>query len=244
MFLPTAFVGDSAVKEMYNALPGMRCLKNTVCVLFATTLGCASGPTPRPTESKVAVEPKRGGWGQGHVGVEDDKMEMDVSLGYLDERAVDRAIKPHERSMIRCFDRAGEARKYLSGQLVMRFFISGSGAVSSVNVVKNALGNYSVERCLVGEASRIVFPPPEGRKGTDFEYSLSFQSTGERSVIPYSGMQMASSSPFLRTWRIVERCRPRMSTSSPMWNPAASWARSASSHRGPSIRWPRRAWPP
>jgi hypothetical protein len=118
-------------------------------------------------------------------------MSMDNSLGVLDERAVDRAIKPHERAMVDCFARAGDARKYLSGQVVLRFVVTGSGQVADVQVIKNALGCYPVESCLVTEGRQIVFPAPEGRRGTDFEYSLNFRSTGERNVIPWGGEEMA-----------------------------------------------------
>jgi hypothetical protein len=41
------------------------------------------------------------------------------------------------------------------------------------------------------QGKQIVFPAPEGRRGTDFEYSMNFTSTGERSVVPWSGDEMA-----------------------------------------------------
>ena len=131
------------------------------------------------------------GWATGRVEGEDNAMSMSMSMGVLDERSVDRAIKPHERAMSNCFARAGDARKYLSGQVVMRFVVTGSGQVCDVQLIKNGLGNYAVESCLVAEGKQIAFPAPEGRQGTDFEYSLSFRSTGERSVIPWSADEMA-----------------------------------------------------
>jgi hypothetical protein len=114
-----------------------------------------------------------------------------MSIGVLDERAVDRAIHPHLRALSDCFSKAGDARKYLSGQIVMRFVVMANGHVSDVQVIRNGLGNFPVENCLVDEGKQIAFPAPEGRRGTDFEYSMTFQSTGERSVIPWSGEEMA-----------------------------------------------------
>jgi hypothetical protein len=155
-------------------------------------LGCASQPEVRESaENERPAKSKHRGWGSGQVASDDNAMGMEMSMGVLDERAVDRAIKPHEQAMSTCFSRAGDARKYLSGQIVMRFVVSADGQVSDVQVVKNDLGSYPVERCLVSEGKRIVFPPPEGRRGTDFEYSMEFRSTGERSVIPWSGEEMA-----------------------------------------------------
>jgi hypothetical protein len=161
----------------------------------ALVLSCASSPEIQESQStpRRAKKAKRAGWASGEVKGDDNAMGMEMSMGVLDERAVDRAIKPHERAMSNCFARAGDARKYLSGQIVMRFVVTGSGEVSDVQVVKNALGCYPVESCLVAEGKQIVFPAPEGRRGTDFEYSMSFRSTGERSVIPWNGEEMAHS---------------------------------------------------
>jgi hypothetical protein len=162
--------------------------------LLATfALGCASEPEVRRDSGKQrhAKRAKTSGWASGEVSGDDNAMGMEMSMGVLDERAVDRAMKPHLRAMSDCFSRAGEARKYLSGQIVMRFVVMASGRVSDVQVIKNGLGSYPVENCLVAAGKEIAFPAPEGRRGTDFEYSMTFQSTGERSVIPWSGEEMA-----------------------------------------------------
>lgn len=179
---------------MYNALLGMRQRFSPVVGLAAlVALGCASEPEVRNPQGphKQAKRSKPTGWATGEVAGDDRNMGMEMSIGYLDEHAVDRAIRPHERAMAACFARAGEARKYLSGQIVMRFVVAANGEVSDVQVIKNGLGSYPVESCLILHAKSIVFPAPEGRRTTDFEYSMSFTSTGERSVVPWSGEEMA-----------------------------------------------------
>ena len=179
---------------MYNALLGMRRYFLLLTGLLVTLeMGCASEPEVRKSHGKDrhARRAKTGGWATGEVSGDDNAMGMEMSLGVLDERSVDRAMKPHIRALSGCFARAGDARKYLSGQVVMRFVVTASGRVSDVQVIKNALGSYPVESCLVAEGKQIVFPAPEGRRGTDFEYSMDFQSTGERTVIPWSGEEMA-----------------------------------------------------
>ena len=168
---------------MYNALLGMRRYFLLLAGLLVTLeMGCASEPEVRKSHGKDrhAKRAKTGGWATGEVAGDDNAMGMEMSLGVLDERAVDRAMKPHMRALSACFARAGDARKYLSGQIVMRFVVTASGRVSDVQVIRNALGSYPVESCLVAEGKQIVFPAPEGRRGTDFEYSMDFQSTGER----------------------------------------------------------------
>jgi hypothetical protein len=179
---------------MYSALRIMR-LKHSLLVGFVlTTLlaGCASEPEVRPPKNeRHARRARTGGLATGQVSGDDQAMGMEMSLGVLDERVVDRTMKPHIRALSACFSRAGDARKYLSGQVVMRFVVSGRGDVSDVLVIRNGLGSFPVESCLVAEGKQIVFPAPEGRKGTDFEYSMTFESTGERSVIPWSGEELA-----------------------------------------------------
>lgn len=162
-------------------------------VAATVALGCASEPELRPddTPDKQAKKGKHHGWGTGEVAADDGNMGMEMSVGYLDEHSVDRAIRPHERAMASCFARAGEARKYLSGDIVLRFVVSATGQTSDAQVIKNGLGSYPVESCLVLQAKQIVFPAPEGRRGTDFEYSMHFTSTGERSVIPWNGEELA-----------------------------------------------------
>jgi hypothetical protein len=182
------------MKKMYNALRSMRRQSFFVIGMVAIlSLGCASEPEVRksPTKERQAKRAKHGGWGSGQVTGDDKAMGMEMSIGYLDERSVDRAIKRHERALSDCFERAGDARKYLSGQVVMRFVVTGSGQVSDIQMVKNALGSYPVESCLVFQGKQIKFPAPEGQRGTDFEYSMSFSSTGERTVIPWSGEPLA-----------------------------------------------------
>jgi hypothetical protein len=172
----------------------MRLKSSLLAGLVLTTLlaGCASEPEVRPTKNeRHARRARPSGWATGEVSGEDQSMGMEMSMGVLDERVVDRAMKPHIRALSACFSRAGDARKYLSGQIVMRFVVSGKGDVSDVQVIRNGLGSFPVESCLVAQGKQIVFPPPEGRKGTDFEYSMTFESTGERSVIPWSGEELA-----------------------------------------------------
>jgi hypothetical protein len=167
---------------------------NSLCLAGLTsllTLACASEPEVRPEPRAHHSKGARSGWGEGNVTGDDKGMGMQMSIGFLDERAVDRAMKPHVGALTACFARAGDARQYLSGEVVMRFVVTERGEVSDVQLIKNALGNYSVESCLVLEGKQIQFPAPEGRRGTDFEYAMEFRSTGERSVVPWSGEEMA-----------------------------------------------------
>jgi hypothetical protein len=155
----------------------------TVAMCSLLVLGCASKPEIQDSDDIEHTRTRGKRSTRPSVAGDDRRMGMQVSIGYLDENAVDAAMAPHLPAMIRCFERAGAARRYLSGQVALRIFAQSNGSVSDVQVIRNELGNYPVESCLIGVGRRMVFPPPEGGRGTDFEYSLAFRSTGELSVM-------------------------------------------------------------
>lgn len=176
--------------EMCMQQPTRRAMQFSFCLAVASVAvslgGCASGEADanardnarrrRPTYNIVAVPDE-----------DTSGMQMQMSIGYLDERAVDRAMAAHHKAMARCFDRAGDARKYLSGQITLKFMVAADGSVPDVHVVKNDLGNYAVERCLVATGKQIRMPRPEGNQGTDFQFPIQFRSTGEVAVLDWSG---------------------------------------------------------
>jgi TonB family protein len=142
------------------------------CVLLALVSSCASEPETRGLSNTSRIQ--QGTSARAAVAGDDQAMDLQMSMGVLDQRAVERAMAPHVGAMVECFDRARDARRYLSGQVVLRFVVEASGSVSNIHVVRNELGNQRVERCLTSAGRRIVFPPPEGNRKTDFEYSMRF----------------------------------------------------------------------
>jgi len=111
----------------------MRCKKSkAVFVLCALVFACASEPETRgsrlPKQSRVRQKTSA----RAGVAGDDQGMDMQLSIGVLDERTVDRAMAPHVPAMVDCFERAGDARRYLSGLVVLRFVVEASGAVSAM----------------------------------------------------------------------------------------------------------------
>jgi len=162
-----------------------------ILILCALSLACASRPETTDSDSSDKFRAHKRALAHGGVDGDGDSMDMQMSIGYLDERTVDRAMARYVPGMIDCFDRAGDARRYLSGQIVLRFVVEANGSVSDIHVIKNELGNYAVERCLIDTGRRIAFPAPEGNRGTDFEYSMRFRSTGEMRVLEWRGNDVA-----------------------------------------------------
>ena len=144
------------------------------CVLLALVSSCASEPETREMGLSNTSRAQHVTLAHAAVTGDDKAMDLQMSIGVLDQRAVERAMAPHVPALVECFDRARDARRYLSGQIVLRFVVEASGSVSNIQVVKNELGNHRVEHCLTSTGRRIAFPPPEGKQKTDFEYSMRF----------------------------------------------------------------------
>src|SRR5262245_39720063 len=131
----------------------------TVCAALAVLGGCASDSASRRGSSSSASEEGSAGPGsryrpgQRPVGGDEpnDGLVVQQEQGSLEQRDVDAVLERHVPTLVRCYERAGEAQKYVEGEVVLRFNVSGTGAVSDVLVVQNGLGNYAVERCLVVE---------------------------------------------------------------------------------------------
>src|SRR5687768_12256613 len=136
---------------------------------FALFAGCASESPQRKKEARGPASDRydtsyRPGSTQIGGGEVNDGLEVEHTKGALEQRDVDRVLDRHVRSMSACYDRAGEAQRYASGDVLLRFFVSSAGEVSNVLVVESTLGNYPVERCLVVEGRKLRFPAPGGAK--------------------------------------------------------------------------------
>lgn len=153
------------------------------CFLAFTSLATACGqdasarrPSPPPPAAKVVPRAYRpGSVSIGEARIRDDGLKLQNTIGVLQEVDVDEILARHHRKMVTCYERVGDQR-FVFGQVRLRFLVERTGRVSDVLVVASTLGHYAVERCLVVEARRIEFPPPEGDTATDFDYSLTFRS--------------------------------------------------------------------
>ncbi len=165
------------------------------------TLGCGGEAptrrTPRAMPAPVVAEPAaapaipRPGTTAPSTGGDQDDVKMSFERGYLSDNDVYDALERHQGSLAACYERAGDARKYVAGDVVLRFFVGATGRVADVLVVGSTLGHYAVERCLVVEGRNILFKPPGGSKDTEFEYSLKFRSSGEIPVVESDAQVMA-----------------------------------------------------
>jgi hypothetical protein len=109
-------------------------------------------------------------------------MGLQNEVGVYDSSDINDVINESFADVRGCYNKAGHARRYVGGKLVLRFEVDGTGKPTDVLLIQNALGNYEVERCLFHVAMSLRFPPPIGNKATTFEYPLEFKSTREMPV--------------------------------------------------------------
>jgi len=162
-----------------------------VALLASTwTAGCGSSSKAKKDDDSSSLGGTRHESfrpGSRKVGDDDeaeskDSMSLMQEQGVLESEDVETVLERNFRKFTRCYERAGDAQRYVEGKVLLRFLISAEGAVTDVQFVENDLGNFAIERCLVVEARSIKFPVPRGRKPTEFEYPLQFKSTREMAL--------------------------------------------------------------
>jgi TonB family protein len=117
-------------------------------------------------------------------------MKVDNELGVLETADVEDALQARFDDVRACYERAGKARDYAGGRVLLHFMVDGTGHSQDVWVVESSLGNYDVERCLVAVGRSVVFPEPSGHKGTTFDYPVEFRSTREMAVLDIDGLKI------------------------------------------------------
>jgi TonB family protein len=140
-------------------------------------LARAAQPEPGPRRARREVDPK-------------PDMRVDNEMGVLETEEVEDALQARFEDVRACYERAGKAREYAGGRVVLHFLVAGTGRPEDVWVVESSLGNYSVERCLVEVGRSVAFHPPSGHKATTFDYPVEFRSTQGMAVQDIDGLKI------------------------------------------------------
>jgi hypothetical protein len=177
------------MRERAAADPGR--LRTTKRFLLSIALGagvvgagCASDSGGRADESERPAKRRRTASQQNSFEKSAGAREMALEneVGVYEVADIEETMAAHMDDVRGCYGRAGKAKKYAGGKVMLRFFVSGDGKPQDVLVVANDLGNYDVERCLVDVGRHVKFPPPDGKKATTFEYPVEFLSTHDVDV--------------------------------------------------------------
>ena len=82
-------------------------------------------------------------------------------VGALDANAVARTIRLHLPDVTSCYQRALKRDTQLSGKLIIRLNVDGTGVVAEATIETNSVGDL-VASCILSCAKRWRFPHPEG----------------------------------------------------------------------------------
>jgi TonB family protein len=117
-------------------------------------------------------------------------MRVDNEMGVVETEDVEDALQARFDDVRACYERAGKAREYAGGRVLLHFLVDGTGRPQDVWVVESSLGNYDVERCLVEVGRSVAFKAPSGHKSTTFDYPVEFRSTREMAVLEIDGLKI------------------------------------------------------
>jgi len=82
--------------------------------------------------------------------------------GGLDRAQIAEVIQRHLGQIRNCYEQGLQMEPGLSGRVAIKFFIGGTGYVSSANVSNTSLHSGIVETCIVGHLKSWKFPEPRG----------------------------------------------------------------------------------
>lgn len=99
-----------------------------------------------------------------------------VVAGSLPQDVIRRVVQRNLGQVRFCYEQALNARPDLAGRVVVRFFISPSGAVSTAAVTSSSLGDTRVEGCIAGAMRRLSFPAPDGGGMVSVTYPFTLSS--------------------------------------------------------------------
>lgn len=98
-------------------------------------------------------------------------------VGALEKATVDAVVERQFRMIQYCYERRLVARPALGGEVVVRFKVASTGAVSTASISSSTADDPPLEDCLVGLFQQLQFPPPNGGGIAIVKYALLFSPT-------------------------------------------------------------------
>jgi TonB family protein len=96
--------------------------------------------------------------------------------GSLDREIVKRVIRKQRRALKACYEAELQKNRRLSGEVVVKFTISGQGNVISARTESTTLKNAKVESCVNKRIRRFIFPEPNGGGLVVVRYPFRFSA--------------------------------------------------------------------
>lgn len=93
------------------------------------------------------------------------EMQVEGTVGELDDAAVQRVLQTNHGAMRRCYDEQAGRLHYVGGHLELKVRVLPSGQAKWVAIVDSNVGNTEIEQCVVGVLEKTRFPAPKGGEG-------------------------------------------------------------------------------
>ena len=98
--------------------------------------------------------------------------------GSLTRAQIARVVRMYWFQIKYCYEKELRKTPKLSGKIVIRWIISGTGHVQTANVIQTTMNNESVENCIVRRIVRWKFPTPKGGGVVVVNYPFLFTKAG------------------------------------------------------------------
>lgn len=170
----------------------MRCAAVSFAAVPAMLLALACGGSEKEAEEPGVSDEDRislgdrpdsrrsGGPGTDDDDDDDDGMEVEGLKGHLAPYDIQRGVQKHSAALSSCYhDKLGK-RRYVGGGIEMMFIVKRDGTVKSVHMGKSDLGEWSMEKCLLGAAANIKFKKP---KGGEAEFTVPLEFTPRKPAL-------------------------------------------------------------
>ncbi|MCB9025111.1 MAG: AgmX/PglI C-terminal domain-containing protein [Bdellovibrionaceae bacterium] len=115
-----------------------------------------------------------GNVGTASVGILEEETDIE---GGLDKDVIARVIEQNLGQIRYCYERQLSANPELYGKVLVKFTISGSGAVAAQAIGLTTLKSAMVEGCILRRVSGWQFPQPKGGTQVRVTYPFLFKST-------------------------------------------------------------------
>ncbi len=109
---------------------------------------------------------------------EKEKIAVSGTKGRLEAPQIQAGVAPHAAALQGCYDAQLKTKKFVSGKLVLDVVVARSGQVGRTRIADSDVGDWTVERCVLGVARKMTFASPKGGDGeAQFQVPLNFTSS-------------------------------------------------------------------
>jgi TonB family protein len=108
---------------------------------------------------------------------DDSDVEIVGARGRMEVADIEAGFRPHAAQLEACYTEKVGRRRWLGGQVTLKWWIQKDGTVTQVQIAESDLGAWPVEKCLLDLARQMNFAAPKGGDA-DFSLPLEFSAKG------------------------------------------------------------------